>query len=147
MISKSIFFLIFPFITCLEQDINLKYNDTLAILDKELAKCINDNKGKEVDCHKEYFHFLQDMVLDVHIAVDQIDGKNNTDSMTKEHVLWKDSSYWYYSKTHKEFKTKHPHESVLQPTLNAKADAILMLKKNATYVKQRIIYLLSLVKK
>lgn len=145
-----------PFLTSLllitlttlgQNDIYKKYTDSLASMNRQLPKCVAKNPTKEVDCHKEYFHILKDMEKELYFAIRTILTDDALKKFENEEVAWEDSSYWYYAKTFRWFKDKHPSESILRPSDKAKTDALKALDDNAAYVKKRMAALLGMIKK
>ena len=147
---KIMLLLIFPIASCLAQEINVRYQDSLVLLEKDLVKCIKEHSDHELDCRKEYYHALQYYEKEVYYAVSEIRDKTNTKAQTDEfikaEVKWKDSSYWYLAKMMKEFQKTHPGKFVWTKGPGIKDDARVFYQKNAQYFKDRINYLLSLVK-
>lgn len=130
-----------------QNDLYKKHTDSLASMNRQLPKCVEKNPTKEVDCHKEYFHILKDMKKELYFAIRTMLTGDALKKLENEEVAWEDSSYWYYAKTFRWFKDKHPSESILRPSDKAKPDALKALDDNAAYVKKRMAVLLTIVNK
>lgn len=147
MTSKFILFLILLISTSYGQNIT----DPLPEAEKELNACIKANSQEELNCRKEYYHELQFWETEVFNAVSEIVYRNKTEeeraAFEKKQAEWKETTYYYFAKTMKEFQTKHPGKFVWDNDPALKTDARLFYKKNAKYYTDRISYLLGLVKK
>lgn len=137
------------FYTALGQ--NEDYNrlsDSLTKLDKEFKILLDKHKGTalEVDCYKEYFHVLKDMETDFYINISTKLSKEEQELLANDETKWKISADYFYGKTYRNFKNRHPDDSPIKPTEKAKKDAILLFKEDSDYVKKRITHLLELVK-
>lgn len=115
-----------------QNDLYKTHTDSLASMNRQLPKCVEKNPTKEVDCHKEYFHILKDMEKELYFAIRTMLTGDALKKFENEEVAWENSSYWYYAKTFRWFKDKHPSESILRPSDNAKPDALKALDYNAT---------------
>ncbi|WP_166924959.1 hypothetical protein [Flavobacterium poyangense] len=150
MYTKTIMLFLFPLTSCLAQDLNFRYKDTLALFEKDLIQCIKEQSDHENDCRKQYYHVLQDYETDVYYHISNKIKKNKT-SVQKEAMdlaegEWKKSSYWYIAKLMKEFKEKHPGKNVWDADPKLKPDIKLFYIKTAAFFTDRINYLLNLVK-
>ena len=145
-----------PFLTSLllislttfgQNDLYKKYTDSLSSMNGKLPICVKNNPTREVDCHKEYFHIIKDMEKDLYLELKNTVSGAALKKLEDEEIAWTDSSYWYYAKTFRWFKDKHPSESILRPSDKAKTDALKALDDNAAYVKKRMAALLTIVNK
>ncbi|WPO77903.1 hypothetical protein [Flavobacterium sp. KACC 22761] len=147
MTSKFILFFILTLTTCFSQNIT----DPLPTAEKELNECIKANSKEELNCRKEYYHELQFWETEVFNAVLEIVYGNRTEeeraAFEKKQAEWKETTYYYFAKTMKEFQVKHPGKFVWDNDSALKLDARIFYQKNAKYYTDRISYLLSLVKK
>ncbi|OYU81710.1 MAG: hypothetical protein CFE23_02160 [Flavobacterium sp. BFFFF1] len=121
----------------------------LPALEKEVIQCIKENSNEEVNCYKEYYQELQFWETEVFDAVFEMLSKDKTEdektAFTAKQTAWKESTYWFFTKTMKEFQKKHPNKFVWDKDPKLKADAIVFYQKNTKYYIDRISYLLSLV--
>ncbi|BFM45135.1 hypothetical protein CFS9_37760 [Flavobacterium sp. CFS9] len=147
MTSKFVLFFILTLSTCFGQSIT----DPLPTAEKGLNECIKANSKGELNCRKEYYHELQFWETEVFNAVSEIIKRNKTEeeraAFEKEQVEWKETTYYYFAKTMKEFQFKHRGKFVWDNDPGLKSDARLFYQKNAKYYTDRISYLLSLVQK
>lgn len=148
MIARIILLFLLPLTTCIGQELNVKYNDTLVMFNKDLNQCIKEHSDEEMNCRKEYYHALKYLETQVYFAVLKVLNKNGEekDNFAKKEGEWTDSSYWYFTKTHKEFQAKHPKSFVWDKNPELKPEIRVFYKKNCQYFIDRINYLLNLVK-
>jgi len=96
---RLLMFLIFPILNCFSQDLNIRYNDTLATFEKKFLQCTKEHADHDLDCRKEYYHMLQDYQAEVYFAVRKLLEKSNTTAKMQEMDIaegaWKRSSYLY----------------------------------------------------
>lgn len=121
----------------------------LITLENELNQCIKENSKEELNCHKEYYHELQFWETEVFEAVFEMISKHKTEAektaFREKQIAWKESTYWYFAMTMKEFQNKHPNKFVWDKDPKLKADVKTFYQKNAKYYIDRISHLLSLV--
>lgn len=145
MISKFILFFILTFTSSFGQNVT----NPLITLEKEVNQCIKENSKEELNCRKEYYHELQYWETEVFDAVFEMISKNKTEdektAFIEKQTAWKESTYWYFAQTMKEFQNKHPNKFVWDKDPKLKNDARTFYQKNAQYYIDRISYLLSLV--
>ena len=143
--SKCILFFILLFTSSFGQNIT----NPLITLENEVNQCIKEYSDEELDCYKEYYHELQFWEAEIFDAVFLMISKNSTEeekkAFTEKQTAWKESTYWYFAQTMKEFQIKHPNKFVWDKDPKLKADARKFYQKNTKYYIDRISYLLSLV--